>query len=154
MRVPHSVAPGYGTNRAVPIPWEPLRVPRVPPATGPEASYVHEAISAQGIPPLGPMYRQLRLCSNRGGYEAIPEPPSPLDLREVKAVLEREGIRVVDARVMLIASLDPEVTISRAGRLLFKTRDARVAERAFTRLKTLLGLTDGGGEPATERPGG
>jgi len=86
------------------------------------------------------MYRRLRLCSHNGGYEAIPEPPTPLDLGAVRAVLEAQGIPVIDARVMLIASLDPEVTISRAGRLLFKTQDAPTAEKAFGRLRTLLGL--------------
>jgi hypothetical protein len=86
------------------------------------------------------MYRTLRLCSNNGAYEAVPESPRPLDLRKVRGLLERQGIAVVDARVMLIAALDPEVTISRNGRLLFKTRDGAVAERAFERLQTLLGL--------------
>jgi hypothetical protein len=86
------------------------------------------------------MYRTLRVCSNSGAYEALPEPPRPLDLRRVRGVLEREGIAVVDARVMLIAALDPEVTISRSGRLLFKTRDVTSAERAFERLRVLLDL--------------
>jgi hypothetical protein len=88
------------------------------------------------------MYRRLRLCSNNGGYEAIPEPPHPLDLRAVKEALDKEGIPVVDARVMLIATLQSEVTISRAGRLLFKTRDASAAERAFETLRALLGLPE------------
>jgi hypothetical protein len=88
------------------------------------------------------MYRRLRLCSNHGGYEALAEPPNPLDLRSVKALLEKEGITVVDARVMLIVSLEPEVTISRAGRILFKTQDARAAERAFERLRGLVGLPE------------
>jgi hypothetical protein len=43
---------------------------------------------------------------------------------------------------MLIASLESEVTISRAGRLLFKTQDARLAERSFERLRQLLGLPE------------
>jgi hypothetical protein len=87
------------------------------------------------------MYRTLRVCSNGGAYEAVPEPPRPLDLKHVRGVLGREGIAVVDARVMLIAALDPEVTISRNGRLLFKTRDAAAAERAFERLRVLLDLS-------------
>jgi hypothetical protein len=86
------------------------------------------------------MYRTLRVCSNSGAYEALPEPPRPLDLRKVRGVLEREGIAVVDARVILIAALDPEVTISRNGRLLFKTRDVAAAGRAFERLRVLLDL--------------
>ena len=90
------------------------------------------------------MYRKLRLCSNSGAYEAIPDPPRPLDLVRVRHALEQEGIAVVDARVMLIVGLDPEVTISRNGRLLFKTRDPATAERAFDRLQKLLAAFSGG----------
>jgi hypothetical protein len=86
------------------------------------------------------MYRRLRLCSNNGGYEAIPEPPFSLDLGVARTALEREGIAVVDARVMLVAATDPEVTISRSGRLLFKTRDPAAAERAFRQLQRWLDL--------------
>lgn len=86
------------------------------------------------------MYRTLTLCANRGGYEAIPEPPRRLDLVDVRHRLEREGIAVVDARVMLLAALEAEVTISAGGRLLFKTSDRRVAARVFERLRALLDL--------------
>ena len=96
------------------------------------------------------MYRKLRLCSDGGGYEAIPEPPRPLDLIRVRHALEREGIAVVDARVMLIVGLTPEVTVSRSGRLLFKTRDPEAAERSLARLRTILGLS----EPEAGRRGG
>lgn len=89
---------------------------------------------------LPTMYRRLRLCSNHGGYEAVADPPNRLDLRSVRAALEGAGIPVVDARVMLIATLESEVTISRAGRLLFKTPDPGVAERSFERLRGILGL--------------
>lgn len=86
------------------------------------------------------MYRTLKLCSHNGGYEAIPDPPQPLDLARVRRLLETEGVAVVDARVMLIAAMDPEVTISRNGKLLFKTADPGRAEAAFERLRDLLGL--------------
>jgi len=99
------------------------------------------------------MYRRLQLCSNRGGYEAVAEPPHPIDLAKAKARLETAGVPVVDARVLLIASLPPEVTISRAGRLLFKTQDAAEAERAFARLRAMLGLP-GMEELARARPPG
>lgn len=99
-----------------------------------------EPLCAGGRIPALAVYRRLRLCSNNGGYEAIPDPPRPLDLQKVRAALEKEGVRVVDARVMLIAAMESEVTISRAGRLLFKTRDARLAEQAFERLRGLLDL--------------
>jgi hypothetical protein len=87
------------------------------------------------------MYRKLRLCSNGGGYEAVPESPRRLDLTQIRHALERQGVAVVDARVMLIAALDPEVTISRTGRLLFKTKDEAAAERAFERLRVLAGIS-------------
>jgi hypothetical protein len=87
---------------------------------------------------MSPRYRQLKLCSGQGGFEALPESPQTLDLKAVRDHLERDGIAVVDARVMLIAAMDPEVTISRGGRLLFKTRDAAAAERAFDRLRPFL----------------
>ena len=93
------------------------------------------------------MYRRLELCSNRGGFEAIPEPARPIDLAEARRRLERAGIAVVDARVMLIAALEAEVTIARSGRLLFKTRDAQVAERALDRLAAILGFRAPSPEP-------
>jgi hypothetical protein len=86
------------------------------------------------------MYRTLRLCSNNGGYEAIPDSRRPLDLAGVRDRLEREGFAVVDARVMLLAAMEVEVTIARTGRLLFKTRDEAAARRCFERLRGLLGL--------------
>jgi len=92
------------------------------------------------------MYRTLRICSNSGAYEALPEPPRRLDLERARHSLESEGIAVVDARVMLIAALEVEVTISQNGRLLFKTRDPAAAARAFERLRGLLGLEGPGVE--------
>jgi len=100
------------------------------------------------------MYRKLRLCSSNGGFEAIPDPPLRLDLAHARRELEQIGVAVVDARVMLIAALDPEVTISRSGRLLFKTRDPAAAERAFDRLRALLDLPGTQSEEAPSRRGG
>lgn len=96
------------------------------------------------------MYRTLRLCAQGGGYEAVPERARPLDLAAVRRRLEAEGVAVVDARVMLIAALETEVTISRNARLLFKTPDATVAERTFVRLLPLLGAA-GERAPGLER---
>ena len=86
------------------------------------------------------MYRTLRLCANGGGLEAIPDRPGRLHLERVRGALEAAGVPVLDARVMLIASLEPEVTISRSGRLLFKTVDEAAARRAMTRLAELTGV--------------
>ena len=86
----------------------------------------------------GVRYRTLRLCSGGGGFEAVPERSVRVDLRAVRTALERDGVRVVDARVMLIASFEAETTVSSSGRVLIKTADPRVAERLFARLRPLL----------------
>jgi hypothetical protein len=98
-------------------------------------------------------YRRLKLCSNSGGFEAIPDPPFPLDLARARATLTAAGVPVIDARVMLIATLPPEVTISRGGRLLVKTRDPAAAEQAFLQLRALLDLPAVDGDPAVTAAG-
>ncbi|MHB1434755.1 MAG: hypothetical protein ACYCPN_03190 [Thermoplasmata archaeon] len=92
-------------------------------------------------------YRTLRLCANGGGFEAVPDRRASLDLPGLRQILERAGLPVIDARVMLIVRLPPEVTISQGGRFLFKTRDPAQAQEAFGRLVGLLGL-DGTLPPA------
>jgi hypothetical protein len=53
-------------------------------------------------------------------------------------MLEAEGVPVIDARVMLIARFDREVTIARDGRLLIKSADATEADRLFARVRRLV----------------
>jgi hypothetical protein len=65
-----------------------------------------------------------------------------LDLRRVKGTLESHEIPVVDARVMLIIRLDHEVTLSRDGRVLIKTKDAEEAARIFAQLRARLDLPE------------
>jgi hypothetical protein len=83
-------------------------------------------------------YRTLKLCSHGGGYEALPDRPTRLDLPRAREILEAAGLPVIDARVMLIATLPPEVTVSQAGRVLIKTREEPEAAAAFERLAGLL----------------
>ncbi len=78
-------------------------------------------------------YSELRLCSNRAAFEAIPNPRRPVDLSAVRARIDSEGVPVIDARVMLIAGDAQEVTISRDGRILIKLKDADAARRMFVR---------------------
>jgi hypothetical protein len=84
------------------------------------------------------LYRTLRLCSGGGGFEAIPRAMGRIDLARVRAALEAAGVRTVDARVMLIAGFEAEVTISAGGRILIKAQDAAVAERTFDRVLSFL----------------
>ncbi len=84
------------------------------------------------------MATTLRLCSGGGGYEWLPDRDLGLDLPTVRRALESRGVPVVDARVMLIAGLGPEVTISRRGRLLFKTPELRDADAALERLREIV----------------
>ena len=85
-------------------------------------------------------YYTLRLCSNRGAYEAIPNPKSRLDLAGVRRQLEANHVPVLDARVMLIVTLVREITVSRDGRVLIKSRDAGEAAVIFEEFLTKAGL--------------
>jgi len=93
-------------------------------------------------------YRTLRLCSGGGGFEAIRLSEGRLDLPTIRRKLEAGGIPTVDARVMLIATLEAEVTISVAGRVLIKTADPSLAARVFDRVHPFLSA-----EPDPARPG-
>lgn len=86
------------------------------------------------------MYRTLRLCSSGGGFEAVPARRTTLDLGRIRSHLEGAGIPVVDARVMLIVQLGHEVTLSRDGRVLIKTKDPEQAAHNFAQLARLLEL--------------
>jgi hypothetical protein len=91
-------------------------------------------------------YYSLRLCAGGGAFEAVPAPRLALDLRRVKGTLESHDVPVVDARVMLIAQMGRELTLSRDGRVLIKTRDSGEAEVIFSRLRSLLDLPPVGSE--------
>ncbi|MGI0131988.1 MAG: hypothetical protein ACREDK_02665 [Thermoplasmata archaeon] len=85
-------------------------------------------------------YTTLKLCSNGGAFEATPRPRLMVDLEKARRDLTAKGVSVVDARVMLIVSLVPELTLGRDGRVVIKTRDATAAERAFQELAAIVGL--------------
>lgn len=85
-------------------------------------------------------YTTLKLCSNGGAFEAVPRPRVTVDLPRARVDLEARGIPVVDARVMLIVGMRPELTIGRDGRVVIKTRDATEAERVFGELARIIGL--------------
>jgi hypothetical protein len=86
------------------------------------------------------MYRTLRLCSSRGAFEAIPDPPMRLNLAEACHRFAAKGTEVVDARVMLIVRMEHEVTVSRDGRILVKTQDKAAANRIFRQVVDILEL--------------
>ncbi|MCI4363192.1 MAG: hypothetical protein L3K13_02680 [Thermoplasmata archaeon] len=88
-------------------------------------------------------YSTVRLCSGGGSFEAIPTPKLALDLGRARKELEAAGVSVVDARVMLIARLEKEVTLARDGRILIKTTDPVVADRILRDLCARLSLEYG-----------
>jgi len=85
-------------------------------------------------------YHTLRVCSNRGAFEAVPNGDGVLDLASVRARIEATGVSVLDCRVMLIAQMGREVTIGRDGRILIKTRDRAEAERILEQVVPLVGV--------------
>lgn len=95
---------------------------------------------AQRLARAAPVYETVRLCSGKGSYEALPRGGFILDLQRARMLLESDGIAVTDARVMLIVATRPEVTLSRNGRILIKTRDPSEAERALDRVLEHLRL--------------
>lgn len=87
-----------------------------------------------------PVYETVRLCSGKGSYEALPRKEIRFDLEHARERLESAGVHVTDARVMLILATNPEVTLSRNGRILIKTRDPDEAERMLDFLLAQLEL--------------
>ncbi len=85
-------------------------------------------------------YSTLRLCSGRAAFEAVPRPRLALDLPAIRGRLEDAGVTVTDARVLLIARMEREVTISRDGRILIKSADAVEAGQILARLRALVDL--------------
>ena len=85
-------------------------------------------------------YQEIRLCSNGGGYEAIPEGTVTFDLAAIRARVAATGTDVVDARVMLIVRYRPELTVGRSGRVLVKSDDPIEAREALDWLFASAGL--------------
>ncbi|HEY6238628.1 MAG TPA: hypothetical protein VIZ68_05535 [Thermoplasmata archaeon] len=83
-------------------------------------------------------YHALRVCANRGAFEAVPSQPVQLDLAKVRSGFELEGIPVLDCRVMLIAQMEREVTVGRDGRILIKSTDGEEAQRVLKRVEAVL----------------
>ncbi len=98
-------------------------------------------------------YRTLRLCANGGGYEAVPNREDRVDLPRLRDALAGSGVEVVDARVMLIARLEAETTISQRGRILIKTPDAALAQRTLARLLGVLDTVSASGSARSSRSG-
>ncbi len=85
-------------------------------------------------------YHTLRVCANRGAFEAIPDGDTSVDLAAVRGRFEARGIAVLDCRVMLIAHMEQEVTVGRDGRILIKTRDLAEAQRILDAVASIVGV--------------
>ena len=83
------------------------------------------------VKPVRPRYDPVRLCTGKAAYEAVPSVPARVDLDQAARSLERTGLAVTHARVMLIIAVDPEVTLGRDGKILVKTRDPAIAQQAI-----------------------
>jgi hypothetical protein len=94
------------------------------------------------------MYETVRLCSGGGAFEAVPRPKLSIDLAWARSRLEAVGVPVTDARVLLIVRLAQELTLSRDGRVLIKTRDPGEADRLLRELLDRLGLSSEAPAPA------
>ena len=98
-------------------------------------------------------YATLKLCSGRGSFEAVPRPKLALDLATIATRLRASGYAVTDARVLLIARRDCEITLAADGRVLLKVADPLRAATAFEAFRAAAGLPDAGDGPAPPPPG-
>ncbi|MCI4336710.1 MAG: hypothetical protein L3K17_05890 [Thermoplasmata archaeon] len=97
-------------------------------------------------------YSTLKLCSNRGAFEATPEPRLHLDLAAIARRLRSAGIAVTDAKVMLLIQLQRETTLSHDGRVLIKCHDPLEAAQIFSELQRLAELPEDHAEPTAHAP--
>lgn len=86
----------------------------------------------------------LELCDKKGAYEVTPEVELEIDLDQAEADLAGYGFSVLtNAGVLLVAQAGPiEVSVFESGRLLLKTGDAGLAEKATEATYEALGVLD------------
>ena len=92
----------------------------------------------------------LRQCKTKAGYEALPldkrtnkwDQERRLDLRAIRASLERQGYEVLDAGPLLVAKCHDicEATIYPTGRLIIKTDEESRARATAERIYKDMGL--------------
>lgn len=90
-----------------------------------------------------PSYHLLRPCKSTAAYEAVPKKDMNMDLDATAALLEKAGYTVENAGVLLIATRPgggPEATIYQSGKILVKTMDKEVAERAVEAVVAVCGI--------------
>ncbi len=86
----------------------------------------------------------LELCDKKGAYEVTPEVQLDIDLDQAEEDLAAYGFTVLtNAGVLLVAQAGPiEVSVFESGRLLLKTGDASMAEKATEATYDALGVLD------------
>jgi hypothetical protein len=80
----------------------------------------------------------LRPCRGAIGFVANPKKNIWLDLGHCVKKLEESGFKVIDAKVMLIAQNDIELTIYKSGKILARTDDDEAAMSAIEKAYEIL----------------
>ncbi len=79
----------------------------------------------------------VRPCEGGTGTEIVPKRPLALDMARCARGLASAGLKVVDAKVLLVVEDAPRTTVWPTGRMIVQTR---VAEEAIARAQDLLRL--------------
>lgn len=80
----------------------------------------------------------LRPCRGIAAYASVPKKNLRLDLGRCKSRLEKAGYEVIDAKVMLVAKKDTDVTVYQSGKLLVNTDDKEVARNLVEEIYGIL----------------
>ena len=83
----------------------------------------------------------LRPCRGIAAYSSIPKKNLRLDLGRCRTRLEKAGYEVIDAKVMLVAKKETDITVYRSGRLLVNTDDKDRARELVEELYRILGVS-------------
>jgi hypothetical protein len=85
-------------------------------------------------------FATIKPCETSASIEVLPKDPLRLDLKAWAARLGAAGLKVVDAKALLVVQSPPKTTVFPSGRMLISTKDPVEAEARARQLFALAGV--------------
>ena len=85
-------------------------------------------------------FATIKPCETSASIEVLPRDPLRLDLKAWAARLGDAGLKVVDAKALLVVQSPPKTTVFPSGRMLISTKDPAEAEARARQLFALAGV--------------
>jgi hypothetical protein len=85
-------------------------------------------------------FATIKPCETSASIEVLPKDPLKLDLKAWAASLGAAGLKVVDAKALLVVQSPPKTTVFPSGRMLISTKDPAEAEARARQLFALAGV--------------